>query len=220
MLSFSLVFVSLSFISLLISILCLSLILYLCIYKVFHSCFSYISCYCSYCISCVNSCSMHEQQNTETEDKDAYCKIPGWSVKDLWCYGIKRPHLYVIRYADSRVLLYCKLGGGVKQAARNYVIKETISQVFLQAVLIYCAIIFPQERAMKTLENTFCEMYEYWSRNVLYSALCYGNCTTQNTTDKCAERWRELDPRSPYCSHQRGVNPRSSYFFNKGTSPA
>jgi hypothetical protein len=56
----------------------------------------------------------------------------------------------VIGYAGSWVLAYCKLGGTVKQAARNCLIKETIPQVFLQAILIFCGIIFPQERAMKT----------------------------------------------------------------------
>jgi len=41
----------------------------------------------------------------------------------------------VIGYADSWVLVYCKLGGTVKQGARNYLIKGTITQVFLYVVL-------------------------------------------------------------------------------------
>jgi hypothetical protein len=45
------------------------------------------------------------------------------------------PHLHVIGYADLRVLVFCKLGGTVKKGARNYLIKETITQVILQAVL-------------------------------------------------------------------------------------
>jgi hypothetical protein len=66
----------------------------------------------------------------------------------------------VIGYADSWVLVYCKLGGRVNQVARSCLIKNTIPQVFLQAILICYGIIFPQERAIKTLADIFCEMYE------------------------------------------------------------
>lgn len=40
----------------------------------------------------------------------------------------------MIGYGDSWVLVYCKLGGTVNQGAMNYLIKETVPQVFLQAV--------------------------------------------------------------------------------------
>jgi hypothetical protein len=66
----------------------------------------------------------------------------------------------VIGYADSWVLVYGKLEGIVNQVARNCLIKENIPRVFLQAILICCGIIFPQERAMETLANIFWEMYE------------------------------------------------------------
>jgi hypothetical protein len=45
------------------------------------------------------------------------------------------PHLHVIGYADSWVLVYGKLGETVNQGSRNDLIKETIPQVFLQGVL-------------------------------------------------------------------------------------
>jgi hypothetical protein len=54
----------------------------------------------------------------------------------------------------SRIVgtFYRKLGRSVNQVAKNQLIKETTPQVFLQAVLICCDKIFPQERTMKTLQ--------------------------------------------------------------------
>jgi hypothetical protein len=101
---------------------------------------------------------MHKTTNTKTEDEAAYYKMRFCEANIT--LGDKLPQLHVIGYSNSWVLVYCKLGGTVDQVARKCLIKETTPQVSLQAILTCCDIIFPQERAMKTLANIFCEMYE------------------------------------------------------------
>ena len=137
----------LPFLSPLTSVLCLSFTIYLRIY-IFFSRFFFLSGYFFDCTSCVYSCNMHKTTNTKTDDKAAYCKttntktddkaayckIRVWSANHLRFLEIKLPRRHVIGYADSWVLVYCKLGGTVNHGARKYLIEETVPQVFIQAV--------------------------------------------------------------------------------------